>query len=216
VRTAQVKTVAHRKAMIEKRDRLIWSMHGEGRTQEAIGAALEVPRTTVSHVIERFDQKRSTAKLVSPERPAPPKVDWPEAKDQTDGASTIPTAPVPKPPSAAEPPAYKIDMGSFLPLLDRIRPIDEGGDDMESGAVGALPDVSDDADEYAVSHTLVNGIRSPTILKSLQDGEPLAPPSKRQNRPSSPPRRPPTQLPERTTCHRKRRGQPTWHWGPGP
>jgi hypothetical protein len=36
-------------------------------------------------------------------------------------------------------------MKSFLPLLDRLRPIDEGGDDMESGAVGALPDVAADA-----------------------------------------------------------------------
>jgi hypothetical protein len=36
-------------------------------------------------------------------------------------------------------------MGSFLPLLDRLRPIDEGGDDMESGAVGMLSDVAADA-----------------------------------------------------------------------
>jgi hypothetical protein len=35
VRTAQVNTVSHRKDMIERRDRLILSMHREGRTQSA-------------------------------------------------------------------------------------------------------------------------------------------------------------------------------------
>ncbi len=49
------------------------------------------------------------------------------------------------PVSATDEPRYKIDMGSFLPLLDRLRPIDEGGDDMESGAVGMLSDVAADA-----------------------------------------------------------------------
>jgi hypothetical protein len=37
---------------------------------------------------------------------------------------------------------FKTDAGPYLPLLDRMRPIDEGGDDMESGTVGTLPHVA--------------------------------------------------------------------------
>ena len=59
----------------ERRDRLIWSMHREGRTQEAIGQALEVPQRTVAHVIERISQTRDAAQTAKPKlRSAPPAV----------------------------------------------------------------------------------------------------------------------------------------------
>jgi replicative DNA helicase len=78
VRTAQVNTVAHRKAMIEKRDRLIWGMHREGRSQEAIGAELEVPQRTVADVISRVSGKRYAAQTAKTQRHAPPKLEWPD------------------------------------------------------------------------------------------------------------------------------------------
>jgi hypothetical protein len=138
VRIAQINTTAIRRAMIEKRDRHIWVKHREGRSQEAIGAELEVDQATVARVIKRVMQERNASFLHKPQRPTPPTVDWPEAIDMVEDAPEVENAPtyLPQPPKASAPPTFKIDLGQFLPLLDRLRPIDEGGDDMESGSVG--------------------------------------------------------------------------------
>ena len=68
IRTAQVNTAELRREMIQKRDRLIVAVHREGRTQEAIGAELGVPKQTVSDVISRLSGKRNAAETVT--RPA--------------------------------------------------------------------------------------------------------------------------------------------------
>jgi hypothetical protein len=149
VRTTQVHTVAYRMAMIEKRDRLIWAMHQEGRSQQAIGKALEAPRQTVVNVIARVTKNRNVREWAQPpeDRPALPKISWPVGTEEAEAeaADAEADAPDPGPISATDEPRYKIDTGEFLPLLDRLRPIDEGGDDMESGAVGMLDDVAADA-----------------------------------------------------------------------
>ena len=47
-------------------------MHREGRTQEAIGKALDVPKGTVDAVIRRLTEKRSDAKNSQPRLRNPP------------------------------------------------------------------------------------------------------------------------------------------------
>ena len=56
-------------------------MHSEGQTQEAIGAALEVPRETVADVIARIGEKRDGAKTAKPKlRKRPPRAVFAETK----------------------------------------------------------------------------------------------------------------------------------------
>jgi hypothetical protein len=90
------------------------------------------------------------------DRPALPKIDWPAGTEEAEGeaaaeagADAEADTPDLGPVSATDEPRYKLDMKPFLPLLDQLRPIDEGGDDMESGAVGMLPDVAGGEDESA-------------------------------------------------------------------
>jgi DNA-binding NarL/FixJ family response regulator len=79
VRTAQLNTGDYREAMIEKRNRLILALHLEGRTQEMIGAKLEVDQSTIARVIERLMQKRKVHETHK-DRPSPPTVDWPRSR----------------------------------------------------------------------------------------------------------------------------------------
>jgi hypothetical protein len=139
VRTAQVHSADYRAEMIAKRGRLIWTMHAEGRSQEAIGATLEVAQQTAADVIKRITGKRKRALSGKANRPDPPLVAWSIIDPPAEAAET------------ADRPASKVDMSPFLPLLDRMRPLDEGGDDTESGAVGLLDDVdADTGDEVAI------------------------------------------------------------------
>jgi hypothetical protein len=139
-------SASERREMIAKRDRLIWAMHRENRTQEAIGAELDVPQRTVANVIERLSQNRDAAKTAKPkQRAAPPKA----VPDPVPEPETVPEAVAP---AETAPPAYRINLGPYLPLLDRLRPVPES-DDQESGAVGSLPDVdpqTEDDDPAAV------------------------------------------------------------------
>jgi hypothetical protein len=78
-------------------------MHREGRTQEAIGAELDVPRDTVDAVIRRISEKRSAAKSSKPkQREAPP------LAIQDPPADSSP-APVQAPAETAEP-SYRINL----------------------------------------------------------------------------------------------------------
>jgi hypothetical protein len=77
--------LAQRQETIAKRDRLIWSLHREGQTQEAIGAASEVPQRTVADVIARLSGKRDAAKTAKPElRKEPPEAVPAETKADED------------------------------------------------------------------------------------------------------------------------------------
>jgi len=78
IRTAQLLSKPLRRDMLAKRDRLIAHMHREGRTQDAIADALEVPQKTISDVIARFSGKRSDAGTA---KPAPPPRSRPEAPE---------------------------------------------------------------------------------------------------------------------------------------
>jgi hypothetical protein len=137
IRTAQVQSAQYRREMLAKRDRLIWSMHQEGRTQEAIGADLDVPQQTVSRVIDGLTRERKTAEMGKPKlRKDPPPVALPTAVDEDE-----PPPPAKAPAETIEP-RYRIDLRPFMPLLDGLRPIEES--DQDSGAVGALADVAID------------------------------------------------------------------------
>ena len=52
--------------------RLLRSMHSDGRTQEAIGKTLEVPRQTVQRIIDDIAQNRSAAKTGKAKQRKPP------------------------------------------------------------------------------------------------------------------------------------------------
>jgi hypothetical protein len=135
IRTAQVNSASFRRAMNAKRDRLIWSMHSDGRTQEAIGVELEVSQQTVSRVIDT--RKRSTAGTGKLKQRKPPPSPSPVIKkDETDTAFLSP------------PLRIRTNVSVYLPLLERLAPITE--DDGDSGAVGALPDVTEGDDPAAV------------------------------------------------------------------
>jgi hypothetical protein len=163
VRTAQHHSADYRRELIAKRDRLICAMHRQGRSQEAIGAALEVAARTVSHVIERFSQKRSAAGMAETTLPEAPKVDWPEADDPDDAEEDE----APADDEAA--PTLKFDMSPYLPLLEKMRPIDEGGDDTESGAVGLLEDVeAEEPDPVALALLAKMAARTTAFLKIME------------------------------------------------
>ena len=180
--TAQENSVAQRREMMAKRDRHIWSMHREGQTQEAIGAALEVPRKTVADVIARIGEKRDSAKTAKPKvrEKGPPKAvpslakekpgpgsEPGEGKDEDEAAEVTPEPEADTPePEAEKPPSYRINVSPYLPLLDRLRPLVEGQEE-ESGAVGALPDVSEATEEITSDTAALIALR--LIAETLLD-----------------------------------------------
>jgi ParB-like chromosome segregation protein Spo0J len=148
VRTAQENSIAERRAMISKRDRMIWAMHREGRSQEAIGAELDVDHSTVSRVIDRV-QNRDAAETHKALRPKPPKA-WPEQETPAEPIAA-------EAPPVEDAPRYRVDVGPYLPLLARLAPL--AVDDEDSGTVGVLPDVPDTEDD---------GEDDPRAVKALE------------------------------------------------
>jgi DNA-binding NarL/FixJ family response regulator len=163
IRRAQECSAGYRKALILKRDRLIIEMHSKGKTQEAIGTKLGVDHATVSRVIDRFVQKRDAAEMHNPAQRSLPPSPFPEddeageaapdaeaaeadqdddSVDEADQQETADDTDEETTAAAPAAPSYKIDVSPYLPLLAPLAPIDEGGDDLESGDVAALPDIS--------------------------------------------------------------------------
>jgi hypothetical protein len=162
IRRAQECSADYRKALILKRDRLIIEMHAKGRTQEAISAKLGVGQATVVRVLERIIQKRDDAETNDlPQRTLPPspfpeddeageatadakaaEADQEETVDEADQQETADDTDEETVAAAPAAASYKIDVSPYLPLLAPLAPIDEGGDDLESGDVAALPDIS--------------------------------------------------------------------------
>lgn len=143
VRTAQLNSLEMRQEMIAKRDRLIWSMHEEGNSGEAISKALEVSTPTVSNVINRIFKKRSVALSEGQPKRSPPLN--PLVEDVEEEQAVAP---------AGDAPRHVIDMSPLLPMMERVNPMKEP--DLESGAVGELADVSAAADDPAALASLAS------------------------------------------------------------
>jgi transposase len=71
--------------MNAKRDRLFAAMAADGKTQEEIAEALEIPRRTVSDVLSRFGENGGAAKTARP-LPEMPDLFSAEEDDKTDDA----------------------------------------------------------------------------------------------------------------------------------
>jgi hypothetical protein len=96
--------------MLAKRDRVIAQMRREGRGQEAIGAELDVPLSTVDDVIARISGKRQLSKTGN-NRP-PPKVEPREEPVEDVECDDDPLPPAP----------LHGDLSVYLPLLAAFEP----------------------------------------------------------------------------------------------